>query len=58
MTYLCSLSPTKAGGGQNHISGWSLQSIFFLEWEPASINCRLILRRTKFQIGGGANLSS
>jgi hypothetical protein len=70
MTHLCSLSSAKAGGwggvgwggvgweGRNHVSGWSLQSVFVLEWEPAGIGCRLILRRTKFQIGSGANLSS
>jgi hypothetical protein len=46
------------GGGQNRVSGWSLQSVFVLEWEPAGIDCRLILYRTNFQIGGGANLSS
>jgi hypothetical protein len=59
MTYLCNFSPAKAsGGGRNHVLGWSLQSVFVLEWEPAGIGCRLILRRTKFQIGCGANLSS
>jgi hypothetical protein len=62
MTYLCSFSPPRARGGgggwRNRISGWSLHSIFVLEWEPAGIGCRLILRRTKFQIGGGAILSS
>jgi hypothetical protein len=46
------------GGGRNRFSGWSLQSLFVLEWEPVGIGCRLILRRTKFQVGGGANLSS
>jgi hypothetical protein len=53
MTYFCSLSPSRAGGGgrwRNRISGWSLHSVFVLEWEPAGIGCRLILRRTKFQI--------
>jgi hypothetical protein len=45
-------------GEGNWVSGWSLQSVFVLEWEPAGIGCRLIRRRTKFQIGGGANLSS
>jgi hypothetical protein len=59
MTYLCSLSPAIAGGGwQNCISGWSLHSVFVLEWEPTGIGCQLILRRTNFQIGGGAILSS
>jgi hypothetical protein len=61
MTYLCSFSPPRAGGrggGRNRISGWNLQSVFVLEWEPAGIGCRLILRRTKFQIGGSTNLSS
>ena len=29
-----------------------------LEWEPTSIGYRLIFHRRKFQIGGGADLSS
>jgi hypothetical protein len=59
MTYLCSLSSARAEtGGRNHVSGWSMQSLFVLEWEPVGIGCQLILCRTKFQIGGGANLSS
>jgi hypothetical protein len=60
MIHLCSLSSARAGegGGRNRVLGWSLQSVFVLEWERVGIGCRLILRRTKFQIGGGANLSS
>jgi hypothetical protein len=44
--------------GVVRVRGWGLQSIFVLDCEPVGISCRLILCRTKFQIGGGANLSS
>jgi hypothetical protein len=58
MTSLCSISLAIAGEGGVRVPGWGLQSIFVLDWEPAGIGGRLILCRTKFQIGGGANLSS